>query len=77
MLECSVNNHVSLSELLDEDSDVTVCITFTRKEKNAVIRALSEFVQELMAYDLHEMVSDEDMQEIVRDCESLRDELYR
>lgn len=39
--------------------------------------ALTDFVQNPRAYDLHGMVPDEDMQEVVRDCENLRKYLYK
>ena len=38
-------------------------------------QALTHFVKEPLSYDLHEMVPDEDMQEMAQDCENLRKEL--
>jgi len=38
-------------------------------------KALADFAKEPLTYDLHEMVPDEDMQEMARDCENLRREL--
>ena len=38
-------------------------------------RALAEFCASLLEYDLHEMVDDEDMLKIVKDCENIRKEL--
>ncbi|MCM1236975.1 MAG: imm68 putative immunity domain-containing protein [Ruminococcus flavefaciens] len=38
-------------------------------------KALADFVKDPLAYDLHEMVSDEDMKEMAQDCENLRREL--
>ena len=75
MLECFVNGSVSLGELLDNDNAAAVRITFTEKEKNAMGQALADFAQNPLAYDLHEMVPDEDMQEMAQDCENLRKEL--
>ena len=75
MLECSVNGSVYLGELLDDENAGTVCITFTEEEKNAMNRALTYFAKEPLAYDLHEMVPDEDMQEMAQDCENLCKEL--
>lgn len=75
LLECSVNGSVSLRKLLaDEDGD-NVRITFTEEEKNAMNKVLSDFAQKPLTYDLHEMVPDEDMQEMAQDCENLRKEL--
>lgn len=75
MLECQVNGSISLGELLDDENENTVRITFTDKEKAAMNKALTNFVSDPMAYDLHEMVPDEAMLEMARDCEALREEL--
>ena len=75
MLECAVNGNVPLGELMDNDNANTVCITFTEEEKTAMNKALSDFVHNPLAYDLHEMVPDEDMQAMAQDCENLRKEL--
>ena len=75
MLECQVNGSVCLGELLDDDSEDTVRITFTDKEKAAMNKALADFVSDPMAYDLQEMVPEEDMLEMAQDCEALRQEL--
>ena len=75
MLECQVNGSVSLGELLDNGSEAAVRVTFTEEEKAAMNQALTDFVTDPMAYDLCEMVPDEDMQEMARDCEALRREL--
>jgi len=75
LLECSVNGSVSLRELLDDEDGDNVRITFTEVEKNAMNKALADFAKEPLTYDLHEMVPDEDMQEMARDCENLRKEL--
>ena len=75
MLECQVNGSFSLGELLDDESEDIVRITFTDGEKAAMNQALTDFVTDPMAYDLCEMVPEEDMQELARDCENLRREL--
>lgn len=75
MLECMVNGSVSLGELLDDENENTVRITFSDKEKAAMNKVLADFVSDPLAYDLHEMVPEEDMLEMARDCEELRREL--
>ena len=75
MLECQVNGSFSLGELLDDESEDTVRITFTDGEKAAMNQALTDFVTDPMAYDLQEMVPEEDMLEMAQDCEALRREL--
>ena len=75
MLECQVNGSISLGELTDGESEAAVRITFTEEEKAAMCKALADFAGDPLAYDLHEMVPDEDMLEMARDCEALRQEL--
>lgn len=75
MLECQVNGSVCLGELLDDESELIVRITFTDGEKAAMNKALTDFVSDPIAYDLLEMVPDEDMQAMARDCDALRKEL--
>ena len=75
MLECFVNGSVSLGELLDNDKEIIVRIIFTEEEKNVMGKALADFAQNPLTYDLHVMVPDEDMQEMAQDCENLRKEL--
>lgn len=77
MLECSVNGSVSLGELLNDENGNIVRITFTQEEKNLMNTALADFVKAPLTYDLHEMVSDEDMQEMAHDCENLRKDLCK
>ena len=75
MLECSVNGAVVLGELLGDESAAMLRLTFTEEEKNAMNKALLRFVKEPLTYDLHEMVPDQDMQELAQDCENIRREL--
>ena len=75
MLECQVNGSVSLGELLDDENENTVRITFTEEEKNAMNQALTDFVSDPTAYDLLEMVPEEAIREMAQDCENLRRDL--
>ena len=75
MLECQVNGVVSLGELLDDETETTVRITFTDGEKAAIGKALADFAVDPLAYDLYEVVPDEAMREMAQDCEALRQEL--
>ena len=52
-----------------------VRIIFAQEEKEAINKALTDFVKNPLAYDLHEMVPDEDMREMALDCENIRKEL--
>lgn len=76
MLECYVNGSVSLGELWNHETGQNICITSTQEEKNAMNHALADFANDPLAYDLHEMVPDEDMQEMAQNCESMRKELF-
>ena len=52
-------------------------ITATAEEQKQMNIALSDFVSEPFSYDLSEMCPEEDMQEMAKLCEELRNELFR
>lgn len=82
LLECKVNGSVHLCDLEGEDEGdlddtaVHICITATPEEHNLMNRTLKDFVAEPLAYDLSEMVPEEEMLEMAAVCEELRKELY-
>ena len=76
MLECQMSGSVSIGKLRDDEEGHIVRITFTQEEKEAMNRALADFVKDPLAYDLHEMVPDEEMQKMALDCENIRKELF-
>lgn len=74
LLECKVNGHVNLFEL-DEDieTDVpNVCITVTPEEHKQIDKVLTDFITAPLEYDLSEVMSEEDIIEMVEICEELR-----
>ena len=77
LLECYVNGNVNLHDL-DEYNTPSRCIriTATPEEHNAMDRTLADFAKNPLSYDLHEMMDDEEIQEMARDVEALRKELY-
>ena len=77
LLECYVNSSVNLHDL-DEYNTPSRCIRITAapEEHNAMDRTLADFAQNPLSYDLHEMMDDEEIQEMARDVEALRKELY-
>ena len=75
MLECKVNGGVSLAQLSGNGEGSVVCILSTLEEKAVIHEALADFAENPLAYDLSEMVPDEDMREMARECEKLRGEL--
>lgn len=76
MLECKVNGSVNISDLLDDDMDCVISITATEREHELINKALMDFKAEPQAYDLCEMVGDEEIVEMSQVCEEIRRELY-
>ena len=77
MLECYVNGYVNLHDLDDcEIPNRHMRITATPEEHHALNRALSDFAQNPLNYDLRELVDDEDMLAMAKDCEEIRKDLY-
>lgn len=76
MLECKVNGSVNISDLLDDDMNCVMCITASEKEHELMNKALIDFVTEPQAYDLCEMVGNEEILEMSHVCEEIRKELY-
>lgn len=75
MLECKINGGVSLMQLLNEEEGPAVRILSTQEEKAAINRVLIDFTKNPLAYDLSEMVPDDDMREMAQVCENLYKEL--
>ena len=75
MLECAINGCVSLGRLLYNKIENTIRITFTEEDKTVINKALSDFIQDPLVYDLKEIVPDEDLREMAKECEMLRKEL--
>ena len=60
----------------DEDEEHIIRITATPKEHELMNNTLMDFVANPLAYDLSEMVPEEDMLEIAAICKELRKDLY-
>ena len=77
LLECSVNGSVNLQDLDGYDTPSRrIRITATIEEHDAMNKTLADFARNPLSYDLHEMMDDEEIQEMARDVEALRKELY-
>ena len=77
LLECSVSGSVNLQNLDEYNIPARLIrITATPEEHDAMNKTLADFAQNPMEYDLHEMMDDEEIQEMARDVEALRKELY-
>lgn len=76
LLECKVNGSVDVQELADFLPNHSIRITATPEEHELMNKALSDFVEDPLTYDLCEMVPNEEMLEMAAICEELRKELY-
>ena len=77
LLECSVSGSVNLHDLDEYNTPSRrIRITATPEEHDAMNKALADFAQNPQSYDLHEMMDDEEIQEMARDVGALRKELY-
>ena len=75
--ECSVSGSVSLQDLDEFNTPARrIRITATPEEHDAMNKALADFAQNPLEYDLSEMMDEGEIQEMARDVESLRKELY-
>ena len=77
LLECSVSGSVNLQDLDKYNTPHRrIRITATPEEHDAMNKALADFAQNPLEYDLSEMMDDEEIQEMARDVGALRKELY-
>ena len=77
LLECSVSGSVNLQDLDEYNTPARrIRITATPEEHDAMNKALADFVHAPLEYDLSEMMDNEEIQEMARDVEELRKELY-
>ena len=75
MLESAHKGTIALGELMDNQTKDTLCLTFTEAERLMMIEALAHFVKTPSAYDIHEVVSAEELQEMAKVYESVRQAL--
>ncbi len=79
LLECRVNGSVSVCEMAGDDLETEVpdiCITATAEEHKLINKALIDFISEPFSYDVSEIQPEEDILELAKICEKLRNELY-
>ena len=77
LLECSVSGSVNLQDLDEYNTPARrIRITVTPEEHDAMNKALADIAQNPLEYDLSEMMDNEEIQEMARDVEALRKELY-
>ena len=77
LLECSVSGSVNLQDLDEYNTPSRrIRITATPEEHDAMNKSLADFAQNPLEYDLSEMMDNEEIQEMARDVEALRKDLY-
>lgn len=80
LLECKVSGSVNLCELsgedLEQEGNSYICIAASPEEYELINKTLIDFAASPLAYDLSEMVPEEDMVKMASVCEELRKELY-
>ena len=77
LLECSVSGSVNLHDLDEYNTPSRrIRITATSEEHDAINKALADFAQDPLSYDLHELMEDDEIKEMAHHVNALRKELY-
>ena len=77
LLECSVSGSVNLHDLDEYNTPSRrIRITATSEEHDAINKALADFAQDPLSYDLHELMDDDEIKEMAHHVNALRKELY-
>ncbi len=76
LLECCVSGSVDLRDLDEYDTPSRrIRVTATAEERDAMDKALADFVQDPLSYDLHDLMDDDEIREMAEQVEALRKEL--
>ena len=77
LLECSVSGSVNLHDLDEYNTPSRrIRITATPEEHDAMNKALADFVQDSLSYDISEMMGEDEITDMAYQVEMLRKELY-
>lgn len=77
ILESKKSGGFNIKNLFEgEKRDFSIKIITTLEDDEKMNRALADFFTTPLEYDLNEMVDDEDMLEMAKDCENIRKELF-
>ena len=77
LLECIVSGGINLLDLDEYDTPSRyIHITATPEEYNTLDKALMDFIQNPLEYDLSEFLSEDDVKDMTHQVEALRKELY-
>lgn len=77
LLECRESGSIDLSELSDMcDEGTKLCINASPEEMTMIDKAIADFIAEPTAYDIAEMLSEEELSEMAEICGELYRELF-
>mgnify|MGYP000128683966 FL=1 len=77
LLECSVSGSVNLQDLDEYNTPARrIRITATPEEHEAMNKAMADFVQDPLSYDISEMMGEDEITDMAYQVEMLRKELY-
>ena len=77
LLECSVSGSVNLHDLDEYNTpSCYIRINATPEEHKAMNKALADFAQNPMGYDLSDMMGEDEITDMAKDVEAIRQELY-
>ncbi len=77
LLECSVSGSVNLQDLDEYNTPARrIRITATPEEHEAMNKAMADFVQDPLSYDISEMMGEDEITDMAYQVEALRKELY-
>ena len=77
LLECSVSGSVNLQDLDEYNTPARrIRITVTPEEHDAMNKALADFAQNSLEYDISEMMGEDEITDMAYQVEMLRKELY-
>ena len=77
LLECSVSGSVNLQDLDEYNTPARrIRITATPEEYDAMNKAMADFVQDPLSYDISEMMGEDEITDMAYQVEVLRKELY-
>lgn len=77
LLECSVSGSVNLHDLDEYNTpSCYIRINATPEEHKAMNKALADFAQNPLEYDLSEMMGEDEITDMAKDVESIRQDLY-
>ena len=77
LLECSVSGSVNLQDLDEYNTPARhIRINATPEEHKAMNKALADFAQNPMEYDLSDMMGEDEITDMAKDVEAIRQELY-